>query len=137
MLNINYILDGITSIAGTTHRLGFHIFWASTSNCVGSLGSITGGTVTSGSVFLGALASSNCAVATRQSTTSVFESFEVGDLTLDSVGSGTLSVTIGGIPSGTYTLEFHVRTTGPCTFCNVILQAPGPTYSLGTVTITI
>lgn len=123
MLNIAYNLN-LPSVPSTTHRVGFHLFWPSTSSCVLTFGTLGGGT----------LFHSNCDTATRQGQTHVFESFELGDIALDSFGVGSLSVTIGSIPSGTYVLELDVRVAA-CSFCDVILQAPGPVYSLSLIHI--
>ncbi len=129
-LHIDYIMKG-TNVPNTVHRVGFHLFWTSTSQCVTNFGHKVG---QSG----GTLTHSNCDTATRQAKTHVFESFELGDLAVNAAGNGTLSAEIHNVPAGTYKLEFHFRIAA-CTFCDVELQSPGPTFgeSGSIVTITI
>ena len=127
-LQIHYKLRGANP--SDSYGVGIHLFWTSTSQCVGTFGQFS---------------ASNCDTATRQGNTRAFESFELGTVTTDANGAGNLFVNIMGISSGTDELEFNVRipasnpASGGCPFCDVISQSPGPTYgaSGSTVSITI
>jgi hypothetical protein len=111
-LIINYNLHA--AAPNTVYGVGIHLFWSSTAQCVNNFGQF---------------ARYNCDIATRQGNTRAFEPFELGTITTDSLGDGSLGVTVSGISPGTYEMEFHVRTMcAGFPFCNVIFQSPGPTY---------
>jgi hypothetical protein len=122
-LIINYNLHG--AAPNTAYGVGIHLLWGSTMQCVNSFGQF---------------AHYNCDIATRQGKTRAFEPFELGTITTDSLGDGSLGVIVSGITPGTYEMEFRVRTMcAGSPFCNVIFQSPGPTYGApgSTVFVTI
>ena len=122
-LSVTYSLKG--AVPKTSHLVGVHLFWASTSQCVTTFGQFT--------------PSGPCGSVTRQDVTRVVQSFEFGTLTTNTKGNGNFTVNVSGIAPGTYELEFHVRIGAepPCPVCNVIYQSPGPVFGQGTVSITI
>ncbi len=85
-----------------------------------------------------------CTSITRQGVTASVAAVEVGTVLTDINGSGTFSVVIDPIPSGTYTLEFYARNGAGCNVnnggcnpsCEVDFQSPGPTFGTAT-TITV
>ncbi len=120
------------------YPVGFHLFWPSTSQCISRFGQA----FVSPNISIPSLTPSNCDTATRQTSTRVFEVFELGKLHTNSFGNGALGAIITNIPSGTYELEFHVRSCGICAgvpFSDVIFQSPGPVFGApgSTVFITI
>ena len=84
-----------------------------------------------------------CFSLNRQGVTKTAAEVEVGVVTTDSHGNGTVSVAITGITPGTYHLEFYVRDGAGCNLnggggnsgCSVDFQSPGPWGTASTVTI--
>jgi hypothetical protein len=84
-----------------------------------------------------------CFTLTRQNVTKSAAEVEVGVVTTDAHGNGTLAVAITGVASGTYQVEFFVRDGAGCNLnggggnsgCGVDFQSPGPWGTATTVTI--
>lgn len=139
VVEIQFVLNG-TNLPNTSHSVGLTLFWPSTASCISSFGTITGGTGSTGSsANLGQLIADpgSCTAQTRQGITRIGSGFEVGILSLDANGSGSLNVTISNVPSGTFQIEFFFRQgipnfTSGCGGvpdpCAVLLQSPGPTF---------
>jgi len=88
-------------------------------------------------------AGGTCFTLNRQGVTRTAAEVEIGVVTTDSHGNGTISVAITGIAPGTYQVEFYVRDGAGCNLnggggnsgCNVDFQSPGPWGTATTVTI--
>ena len=84
-----------------------------------------------------------CFTLTRQGVTKTAAEVEVGVVTTDSHGNGTVTIAITGVASGTYQVEFYVRDGAGCNLnggggssgCSVDFQSPGPWGTATTVTI--
>ncbi len=84
-----------------------------------------------------------CFTLTRQNVTKTAAEVEVGVITTDLQGNGSISVPITGVAPGTYQLEFYVRDGAGCNLnggggnsgCSVDFQSPGPWGTATTVTI--
>jgi hypothetical protein len=86
-----------------------------------------------------------CRAITRQGVTETVVAVEFGVVTTDIHGTGSFTVVVGPIASGTYNLEFDARNGAGCNLtggagngsdCSVDFQSPGPTFGTAT-TITI
>jgi hypothetical protein len=87
-----------------------------------------------------------CIPLTRQGVTQNVAEVELGVVTTDINGNGSLTVVIGPVASGTYTLEFFARNGAGCDLigggscdadhAEADFQSPGPTFGDAT-TITI
>jgi len=86
----------------------------------------------------------SCQSLTRQGVTKDSAEIEVGVVTTDIHGNGTLTVVIGPVPAGTYDLEFFARDGAGCNVnggagngsdCAVDFQSPGPFGSATTITV--
>lgn len=117
-LRVVYSLKGARP--NTSHNVGLHLFWDSTSQCIPNFGQFP---------------RFNCFFAVRQSFGSVVQGHNLGVLTTDSEGNGNLTVLVKGIAPGTYEIQFDVSTT-TCNSCARIYQSPGPTFG-GTHSVTI
>src|SRR2546425_2216462 len=148
VVEIQFVLNG-TNLPNTSHSVGLTHFWPSTPSCFSSFGTITGGTVSSGSsANLGQLLADpgSCAAQTKQGITRIVSGFELGILSLDANGSGFLNVTISNVPLGTFQIEFFFRQGVPNLSigcggvpdpCPVLLQSPGPTFGVAGSTVFI
>ena len=117
-LSITYHLVG--AVPNTVHQVGVHVGFGHP--CPTALGQFPALTA--------------CGTITRQNQTTTLVAVELGTLTTDANGNADLTIPVNGIVSGTYELEFDVR-TGICPgACGVIYQSPGP-FALGTTIITI
>jgi hypothetical protein len=75
-----------------------------------------------------------CFTLNRQNVTKMAAEVEVGVITTDLHGNGSITVAITGITPGTYQAEFYVRDGAGCNLiggggtsgCNVDFQSPGP-----------
>jgi hypothetical protein len=84
-----------------------------------------------------------CQSLTRQGVTKDSAEIEVGVVTTDIHGSGSFTVVIGPVPSGTYELEFFARDGAGCNVngggglatCAVDFQSPGPFGTATTITV--
>jgi hypothetical protein len=84
-----------------------------------------------------------CFTLTRQGVTKTAAEVEVGVVTTDLHGNGSVTVAIIGVTPGTYQAEFYVRDGAGCNLiggggssgCNVDFQSPGPWGTASTVTI--
>ena len=124
-LQITYHLQGAKP--NTAHTVGLHVF-----RCVLSLGQYL---------------ASPCGYFFRDGAWSYASPIELGTITTDQSGSGNLQVSVAGIASGTYSIEFHTRiSTMSLTDitvcgaspnpCSVIYESPGP-FGVGMVEITV
>lgn len=87
----------------------------------------------------------SCFTMTRQGVTKAVVAIEMGVVTTDIHGNGSLRVILGPIPSGSYDLEFTVRNGAGCNLtggggnagniCEVDFQSPGPFGTGTTVTV--
>jgi hypothetical protein len=85
-----------------------------------------------------------CQTLTRQGVTRDSAEIEVGVVTTDLHGNGSLTVVIGPAPAGTYELEFFARDGAGCNVnggagngsdCAVDFQSPGPFGTATTITV--
>ena len=85
-----------------------------------------------------------CQSLTRQGVTKDSAEIEVGVVTTDVHGNGTLTVVIGPAPAGTYELEFFARDGAGCNVnggagngsdCAVDFQSPGSFGTATTITV--
>ena len=85
-----------------------------------------------------------CQSLTRQGVTRDSAEIEVGVVTTDVHGDGTLTVVIGPVPAGTYELEFFSRDGAGCNVnggagngsdCVVDFQSPGSFGTATTITV--
>ena len=86
-----------------------------------------------------------CITLTRQGVTATVAEVEVGVVTTDLKGNGSIKVVIGPVPSGTYQLEFFARNGAGCNFINggpcdvnhaaADFQSPGPFGTAATITV--
>ena len=86
-----------------------------------------------------------CETITRQGVTASVAAVELGVLTTDINGNGTLNVVVGPVASGTYTIEFLARNGAGCGLvgggtCDTDhaegdFQSPGPFGTTTTITI--
>jgi hypothetical protein len=89
------------------------------------------------------LSNGNCTSVTKQGVTKTTAAVELGVVTTDIHGNGTLSVMVGPIAAGTYDLEFDAQDGAGCfliggnNICAAAdFQSPGPTFGDAT-TITV
>jgi hypothetical protein len=75
----------------------------------------------------------SCQSITRQGVTAQSVAAEVGAIVTDSSGNGSMTVSTGALPMGTFKVEFTVRdgvgcnlTGGNASACNLDFQSPGP-----------
>jgi hypothetical protein len=85
-----------------------------------------------------------CQTLTRQGVTRDSAEIEVGVVTTDIHGNGSLTVVIGPVPAGTYEVEFFARDGAGCNVnggtgngsdCAVDFQSPGPFGTATTITV--
>lgn len=75
-----------------------------------------------------------CGSLTRQGVTKTANAVEFGAIITDAKGNGSVTVDVGAVAAGTYTLEFDVRDGAGCDVtggggsgeCPVGYQSPGP-----------
>jgi hypothetical protein len=87
----------------------------------------------------------NCPSQTKQGVTKTATGVELGVVTTDIHGNGTLTAVVGPVPSGSYEVEFFVHNGAGCWLsggagnqtsdCEGDFQSPGPTFG-DTATIT-
>jgi hypothetical protein len=89
------------------------------------------------------LSGGNCGTITRQGVTKAVAAVEMGVVTTDLHGNGSLTVNVGPITAGTYDLEFTTRDGAGCNLtggagngsdCAADFQSPGP-FGTGTTII--
>ncbi len=75
---------------------------------------------------------SACNPITRQGKTAGDTGVELGAILTDSTGAGSITISTGALPAGSYTVEFVVRNGAGCAVtggggdCDVAFQSPGP-----------
>jgi hypothetical protein len=86
----------------------------------------------------------NCFTMTRQGVTRSVVAIEMGAVTTDIHGNGSIKVIVGQITSGSYDLEFTVRNGAGCNLiggagngsdCAVDFQSPGPFGAATTIVV--
>jgi hypothetical protein len=76
-----------------------------------------------------------CRTISRQGITATVTPFRLGAVTIGESGVGELQRVVTGVVPGSYDVEFAVAVSD-CQFCNIVYQAPGPTFA-GTTRVTV